>query len=177
MPRPRRFPSALYRRLAAAIWTARGRRRLSRDDLAGSILALERALRLRPGSFVPLMLLTRAYLRQREMVRAHRALAQARESDPVRFARVASDWLAREGVDLSSFHRTFGVSPARRPADARAASATALHPAGATRTRAHPYGDCRDLDEYAHFQAMPPITRAERESVDWDEVVSDLLDE
>ena len=40
-----------------------------------------------------------------------------------------------------------------------------------------PYGDCLDLDEYARFRAMPPISEAEVEGVDWDRVLEDLLEE
>jgi hypothetical protein len=39
-----------------------------------------------------------------------------------------------------------------------------------------PLGDCVDLDEYARFRAMPPISESERESIDWDSVLEDLLD-
>ena len=41
----------------------------------------------------------------------------------------------------------------------------------------HPYGDCRDLDEYARFQAMPPISRAEIEATDWDRMLADLFED
>jgi hypothetical protein len=138
--------------------------------------ALERALVWRPGSFVPLLHLTRAYIRRRELYRAHRALAQARESDPERFARVAPIWLAREGVDLHSLSRVLGTVAAGQP-NACAPAATALRTPGPVRASSLPYGDCRDLDEYAHFQAMPPISEAERESVDWDNLLADLLEE
>jgi hypothetical protein len=39
------------------------------------------------------------------------------------------------------------------------------------------FGDCRDLDEYARFRAMPPISRAEIDACDWDSVLDDLLDD
>ena len=39
-----------------------------------------------------------------------------------------------------------------------------------------PFGDCRNLDEYARFRAMPPISRAEIDSLDLDRVIGDLLD-
>lgn len=39
-----------------------------------------------------------------------------------------------------------------------------------------PFGDCRDVDEYARFGAMPPISRGEIEALDWDEVLRDLLE-
>ncbi|MFV1958588.1 MAG: hypothetical protein ACC662_04150, partial [Planctomycetota bacterium] len=53
------------------------------------------------------------------------------------------------------------------------------HPRPARRISAQhlPYGDCLDLDEYARFRAMPPITRAERESTDWNRILEDLLDD
>jgi hypothetical protein len=165
---------AVLSRAAAALWTARGRRALRRGDVPEAIRALERALSWRPGAFGPLLHLTRAYLRHREVYRAHRTLALARESDPARFERQAAGWLASEGVDVGSLARALGetgdVGDARVQ---RSASATAVRRESA----ALPYGDCRDLDEYAHFQAMPPISDGERENLDWDTLLADLLED
>jgi len=32
------------------------------------------------------------------------------------------------------------------------------------------------LAEYAHFRAMPPISKAEMDGLDWDALIDDLLD-
>jgi hypothetical protein len=171
-----RVPLAAWlRRLRARLWTARGRRRLERGDLAGAVSALQTALRLRPGSFAALLLLSRAYLRSRDPFRARGALAQARETDRLRFEASAGHEVALEGYDLNALCPATAAAAAsvavelrtvpRRPGD--------RHPRAA-RT-ALPLGDCRDLDEYARFRAMPPVARGEID--DWDEVLSDLLDE
>ncbi len=68
-----------------------------------------------------------------------------------------------------------GASGAEGAAGVRAERA-AVHTRAHERSSAHPLGDCRDLDEYARFRSMPPITRAEIETVDWDAVADDLLD-
>jgi hypothetical protein len=38
-------------------------------------------------------------------------------------------------------------------------------------------GDCRDLDEYARFSAMPPISAAEVAETNWDDLLGDLQSE
>jgi hypothetical protein len=123
---------------------------------------------LRPAAYGPLLQLSRAYLRGRDLFRAHRTLARAREADPDRFRREAAAWVGREGFDLDAVCQ--GPAP-RRPETV----------AARTRRRAAEaplvYGDCRDLDEYARFRAMPPITPAEVDSIDWDDLLGDLLDE
>lgn len=167
--------------VASRVWSTRGRLALRRGDIPRAVAALEQAVSWRPGAFGPLLLLARGYLRARETWRAHRTLAQAREADPARFARVAPGWLAREGVDTETLGHVLGlapVAPRGAPVDgskvpslthARLAEARAVAPSHL------PFGDCQDLDEYARFQAMPPISEAERESVDWDSVLEDLL--
>lgn len=159
---------AVWRRLSAAVWTRRGRRRLARGDVAGAMAALEGAVRRRPDAFPALLLLARAHLRVRDLVRAHRLLARAQEADLKRFRRDAARGVAEEGFLLEDITQP---RPPREP-----------HPAAALRRPREAgaslaYGDCRDLDEYARFRAMPPITRAEVETVDWDDVLSDLLDD
>jgi hypothetical protein len=164
-----RVPFAAWlRRFRARLWTSRGRRRLERGDLAGAVWALQTALRLRPGSFAALLLLSRAYLRNRDPFRARSALAQARETDRRRFEASAGHLVALEGYDLSALCPAPG---------AVAATVAAVETATATRRvrTPLPLGDCRDLDEYARFRAMPPVARGEID--DWDEVIGDLLDE
>ena len=167
--------------VASRVWSTRGRFALRRGDIRGAVAALELAVSWRPGAFGPLLLLARGYLRASETWRAHRTLAQAREADPARFARVAPAWLAREGVDSETLCRLLGLSPPtaheRAVRGAKVPRVTSVQATGIrdVAPRQLPYGDCRDLDEYARFQAMPPISDAERESVDWDQVVEDLL--
>jgi hypothetical protein len=164
----RRLATAWLHGLRSRIWTARGRRRLERGDLPAAIGALHMALRLKPSGFPALMLLARAYLRSRDFFRARGALAQARETDRARFESEAPRQVALEGYDLA------GLSP-QAPLTAPAVAVAAEH----RRARpgvagALPYGDCRDVDEYARFRAMPPIAPGEID--DWDSVLQDLLD-
>lgn len=161
----------LTSRLGAALWSACGRRRLRRGDVMGAIRAYSRALRRRPGSFHALMRVAQAYLSAREVPEARRYLAQAREADPRLYDLKAAAILARCGFDLEAVYRSQAVG---RPAPV----AQAAGPGGRTVTSANlPFGDCRDVDEYARFRAMPPITPAEIDGLDWDSVLGDLLDE
>ena len=159
------------KRLRVSVWTARGRRRLERGDLAGAVTALQTALRLKPGSFAALLLLSRAYLRSRDPFRARSALAQARETDRRRFEASAGQEVALEGYDLSALCPAPAVAAV---AVESVATKQRPRPANARRTSL-PLGDCRDLDEYARFRAMPPVAKGEID--DWDEVLTDLLDE
>jgi hypothetical protein len=128
---------------------------------------------LKPGSFAALLLLSRAYLRSRDPFRARSALAQARETDRRRFEASAGQEVALEGYDLSA------LCPAPAAAAVAVESVAAKQRSGrrsadAPRTSL-PLGDCRDLDEYARFRAMPPVAKGEID--DWDQVLTDLLDE
>jgi hypothetical protein len=163
-------------RVRAVRRTARGRRRLARGDVRGAVDALESALRARCDHFPALLHLARAHLRQRDLYGAHRTLARAREASPRRFEAAAGRWLAREGFDLALLCQG---PPAPRPAAPRAAvpSATAAPRHGRAGAADLRFGDCRDVDEYARFRAMPPIGRDEVEGTDWDEVLADLLED
>jgi hypothetical protein len=161
----------LWSRAAAAVWTRRGRRSLARSDVQEGIAALEKALLWHPFSFPALLHLSRAYLRIRDLYRAHRTLARARECDPVRFAREASSWISREGFDVEAV--CHGPPPVRTPE--RVVLGSERRPRTPARHLA--FGDCRDLDEYARFQAMPPISAAEVEETDWDHLLGDLQDD
>ena len=166
----RRFVRSCFARFRAALWTARGRRRLEQGNLPAAVGALQTALRLRPSSFKALLLLSRAYLRSRDFFRARGALSQARETDRVRFEADAARVVALEGYDLA------GLAP-QAPITTPASVAVQ---AGRRRSRLGgdgglPFGDCRDLDEYARFRAMPPIAPGEID--DWDSVLADLLDD
>jgi hypothetical protein len=168
---------AIWHRIAALRWTRRGCRLLGRGDLRGAIDALERALKARPDAFGALLHLSRAYLRARDLFRAHRTLARAREANPVRFVAEAPRWVAREGFDVESVCSGFGAPRSPEPEPAFSAPD---RPRGRRRRAASAslqFGDCRDLDEYARFRAMPPISAAEVEGLDWDHLLSDLLDE
>jgi uncharacterized membrane protein len=117
------------------------------------------------------MHLARAHLCAREIHEARRFLLLAREADPKRYEFDAASFLARHGFDLESICR---IAPTARPTEpvvrARVRASRAQADEGL------PFGDCRDLDEYARFRAMPPITAAEADDIDWDRVIDDLLD-
>lgn len=158
-------------RVSAAIWSWCGRRRLRRGDHRGAIRAFHRALTRRPRDFHALMAVAHAHLQAREFEEARRFLAQAREADPARYDLRAAAILARCGYDLHSVCR-----PQAAPRPAAVAQAARRDARDVTAAH-HPYGDCQDIDEYARFRAMPPITRAEIDDTDWDSIISDLLDE
>lgn len=169
-----RFPNPLRpitTRLTAATWSFFGHRCMRQGDHRGAIRAFHEAHRRRPGRFRALMNLAQAHLCAREFEEARRYLTHAREADPARYDLRAAVMLNRCGFDLEAI--------CRPPAPARAAPLVAT---AATRS-AHvtaanlPFGDCRDVDEYARFRAMPPITAAEIDGMDWDSVLGDLLDD
>lgn len=174
MPRRRHPLARALLRIAACLPLTRGRWALLRGDPVRAVRSFERALRRAPESFDVLLHLARAYLRGRDLPRARRALARAREVSPRRFEGEAPLWVLREGFDLSALTDA-------PPAPAPRGEVPVAHEAAVMRTRVrsageHPFGDCRDLDEYARFRSMPPITQGERESVDWDAIAEDLLD-
>jgi hypothetical protein len=153
----------------------RGRLRLLRGDLPGAILALEGATRVSPDGFEPWLHLARAHLRANDLLRARRAIARAREAAPERFAKEMARWVRREGFELATLTDLGGV-PASPP-EHRAERETAVLGVRERHVDASlPFGDCRDLDEYARFRSMPPITSSERDTIDWDEVSEDLQD-
>lgn len=161
----------LAARLDAWVWDLRGRRRMRRGDPRGAIRAYEMARRRRGPRWSTAMALAVGHLCARELAEARRWLAEGREVDPQRYEREAALFLARHGFDLDAVQR-LAAGPRRQ---GPAVSAT-VRPSrrGA---EALPYGDCADLDEYARFSAMPPITPAEMASIDWDDVLEDLLEE
>lgn len=174
-------PQRLYAWLAAGFWTARGRKALRRGEIGRGIKALERAVSRRPEAFKPLLLLAGGYLLAEETRCAHRVLARARETDPVRFARLASGLLAREGVDPDTLARVLVSTMPRPRPGSRIPTLSVAHPSPRDSRSAgpahHPYGDCADLAEYARFRAMPRITRDEIDTLDWDSFLEDLLDD
>jgi hypothetical protein len=164
--------------------TCWGRWRLFRGDSAGAARTLESAAARSPGAFATLVHLARAFLRQNDLFRARRALARAREASPTRFAREAGTWVRLEGFDVAALT---DVQAPRHAPEARPAEAPAQGRATESRTavlheRRHrdvvglPFGDCRDLDEYSRFCAMPAISKAEIEAMDWDGLAEDLQD-
>ncbi len=158
-------------RVGSAIWSWFGHRRLRRGDHRGAIAAFQKALHRRPGSFAELMNVAQAHLCARELHEARRYLAQAREADPTRYDLRAAALLARCGYDIESICRP--LPPVRPEPVAQAAGRV-----GRSMTAAnHPFGDCADVDEYTRFRAMPPISRGEIETTDWDSIISDLLDD
>src|SRR5262245_68524 len=164
---------------ASVVLRTRGRWRLRRGDPESAAVYLEAAAARSPDAFGPLLDLTRAHLRRRDLLRARRALARAREVSPLRFAREASAAMRAEGFDLATLAdvsvpgRTEVTGVGERAE--RTERGTAVLES-AVRVRAAPLGDCRDIDEYTRFQCMPPITPAEIAATDWDSVFEDLLD-
>jgi hypothetical protein len=169
--RIRLVPARLWRRLAGVAWSLRARRCLRRGDLAGAVRALQTSLGRVPGHAPRLLLLAEAHLRARETGEARRALLLAREADPLRFAREAPRLAARCGYEVEGLLRP----PAPRPEPVP--SPVGSRGGGAVRPAQLPYGDCRDVDEYARFRAMPPISRDEIDGMDLDHVLGDLLDD
>jgi len=169
-----RFPNPLRpvtSRLMAAAWSWCGRRRLRRGDPRRALQAFHKALERRPGDFQPLMDMAQAHLHARESEEARRFLAQAREADPARYDVRAAAILARCGYDLESVCRPYAA-----PRPAPVAQAARPLQRGVTAENL-PFGDCEDIDEYARFRAMPPITAAEIETTDWDAIIGDLMDD
>lgn len=165
-----RFPwSGCWKALGATLWSLRARRRMRRSDLDGAVEAWQQALRRRPGRCDFFLGLAEAHLRGRRVGEARRALHLAREADLRKYEQRAALVLARCGYDLEGL---------MRPATPRPEPVTAPAKAGRHRTGAAnlPFGDCQDLDEYARFRAMPPISRDEIDGMDLDEVLGDLLD-
>lgn len=168
-------------RVLALFALVRGRWRLFRHDVDGAVASLDAAVRRTPGAFAAWLHLARAHLLNRDFPRARGALARARALSPERFDAVAVRALRHDGFELTVLSEPDSPTsaPATPPTSAPAA-VRAERAAVRTRTRdrsaAHPLGDCRDLDEYARFRSMPPISAAEREAVDWDAILDDLLD-
>ena len=160
-----------FQAIGARIATSAGRFRLLRGDLEGAVHAFERATRLSPGAFDPQVHLARAHLRSHDLFRARRALARAREASAARFEREVPGWVRAEGYELSALSDV--VSPRCDPPAERE---TVVLRARDRAAGGLPFGDCRDLDEYARFRSMPPITQSERDTIDWDEVSEDLQD-
>lgn len=172
------LPGAAYARAAAAFWTLRGCRALARGELARGVKALEQAVSWRPTGYKPLLRLALAYLRTDEIWGAHRALARARESAPGPFSRSAAAWMTRHGADPALLEQILTMAPAPARAESKVPLAARLVlEARAVGPTSLPYGDCRTVDEYARFVTMPPISRAEIESTDWDRLLADLLED
>src|SRR5688572_1464081 len=93
-----RFLAAARSRVAVAV----GRLRLLRGDAARAAVAFEAAVGADPRCFDAWLHLARARLRERDLFRARRALARAREESPVGFEREAATWVRREGFDLGA---------------------------------------------------------------------------
>lgn len=170
MPSPFHPARLVPTSVRAGFWTLRGRRRLRKGEVRRAVMAFERGLALNPGRFRTLVDLATAHLCARDIFQARSALARAREADPEGFPARAGPLLARWGFDLDAVVRM--TSFARPEAVAQTAglrrrtvSASSL-----------PFGDCRNLDEYARFRAMPPISQAEIASWDIDRIIGDLLD-
>jgi len=161
----------LTSRLGAAMCAWSGHRRLRRGDHRGAIHAFHQALRRRPGRFRELMNVAQAHLCARELHEARRYLTQAREADPTRYDLRAAALLARCGYDIEMVCRPLA------PARPEPVTKGAVRHGPAVTAASLPYGDCADVDEYARFRAMPPISAAEISATDWDRIIGDLLDD
>jgi tetratricopeptide repeat protein len=171
---------AAARFVASRVSLTRGRFRLVRGDVSGAVSSLESATRIAPETFEAWLHLARAHLRANDLLRARRAIARARETSPFRFAREMARWVRREGFELATLTDLGGGgAPASAPVpDHRGERETAVLGVRERHAEASslPFGDCKDLDEYARFRSMPPISSSERETIDWDEVSEDLQD-
>lgn len=167
---------APWRWCVALLLHVRGRWRLHRGDPAAAARLFEAAATRAPGSFAPLLALTRAYLRRRDLVLARRALARAREASPVRFAREAPAAMRAEGFDLATL-ADLGAGRASADAERAERSTLVVTTPGRTPRGALPFGDCEDLDEYTRFRSMPPITPAEIAATDWSAILKDFEDD
>ena len=172
----RRAAANLWRYLGALSSLLRGRWRLFRRDVDGAVASLDSAARRAPDSFSPWFHLARAHLRNRDLPGARRALARARAAAPERFDHVAVRALRDDGFELSILSEPVTVAPAAQVAPGARVERAAVRMRSRESATLHPLGDCRDLDEYARFRSMPPITAAEIENVDWDAIADDLLD-
>ena len=164
--------------MGASFALLRGRWRLFRRDIDGAVAALDVATRRAPESFAPWLHLARAHLKDRNWVGARRALARARDLAPERYESVAARTLRADGFELAVLSDPVPAAaiPAEKGSTGARAERAPVHARTHEGSLSHPLGDCRDLDEYARFRSMPPITPAEIESVDWDAVADDLLE-
>lgn len=123
--------------------------------------ALKGALRRNPNSFVAHFLLGRTYLRDRSIVKAKREFDVAWQIDPERFEGAYGKLRTQhEGVP-----ELFSYTGGRR--GVRVVS----------RYRAEYYGDFRNEGERRYFQDLPPITRDDIRSIDWDRFEEEIWDE
>jgi len=116
--------------------------------------ALKGALRRNPSSFVAHFLLGRVYWRDRSVVKAKREFDLAWQIDPERFERGYARLKSQQEGVPELFTYTGG-----RGAGVRVSSQC--------RERRR-YGDFRGPQEQRRFESMPPITRDEICSIDWD---------
>ncbi len=116
-----------------------------------------------------------AHLCARDAAQAQAALGHARRSDPVRFSVRAGRLLGRWGFELPRTQ----ITP--RPPQPVQVAGRVEGPDGRRRrnvtAQSLPFGDCQNIDEYARFSAMPPITQAEIDDLDWDKVIGDFFEE
>jgi len=125
--------------------------------------ALKSALRRNPNSFVAHFLLGRVYWRERTIVKAKREFDVAWQIDPERFERA----YARLRSQYEGAPELFAYPGAEeeRPWEVHVS----------VREPARIYGDFRTEAERQRFENLPPITRDEITSIDWERFESELL--
>jgi len=119
----------------------------------GARSALKAALRRNPNSFVAHFLLGRLYWRDRAVVKAKREFDLAWQIDPERFER--------------AYGRLRGQQEGAPELFAYPGVPQEVHVTARREPKAY-YGDFRDEEELRRFRNMPPITRDEIHSIDWD---------
>jgi hypothetical protein len=129
-------------------------------------------------SFRAHLLLGKIYLRQDRVARAVEELHCAREIDPHRFAREGFPgdpllWIA-ERLPEARVRQNLVVPGPGSQSTSAADRDRLSYPAPVEEL---PFGDFLNRAEAERFAALPPISLADLEDVDWDELVRDLTDE
>lgn len=128
--------------------------------------SLKSALRRNPNSFVAHFMLGRVYWRDRAIVKAKREFDVAWQIDPERFERAYARLRSQyEGApELFSYPGIEDNGPWEVHVSVR-------------QEPARMYGDFMDEAELRRFEELPPITRDEITSIDWDRFESELFND
>ena len=124
--------------------------------------ALKHAIRRNPGSFVAHFMLGRLYWRDHVAVKAKREFDLAWQIDPERFERA----YARLQESPDGAPELFAYNMPEQP--------QAHVPVSLSLRSETPQDDFLDEEERRRFSALPPITRDEIRSIDWDRLEEDI---